>query len=66
MLLNLLPKGTHQYEKFITPSELVNWCKQYKLRVNDLSAIKYNPILKICSLTDRPDVNYILDLIADD
>ena len=65
-LLNLLPKGTHQYEKFITPSELVNWCKQYKLRVNDLSAIKYNPILKICSLTDRPDVNYILDLIADD
>ena len=65
-LLNILPKGTHQYEKFITPSELVNWCNQYKLRVNDLSAIKYNPILKICSLADRPDVNYILDVIAYD
>ena len=65
-LLNLLPKGTHRYEKFIRPSELVNWCNQYKLKVNDLSAIKYNPILKICSLTGTPDINYILDVIADD
>jgi len=65
-LLNLLPKGTHRYEKFITPSELVNWCNQYKLKVNDLSAIKYNPILKIFSLTGTPDINYILDVIADD
>ena len=65
-LLNLLPKGTHRYEKFIMPSELISWCNQYKLRTNDLSAIKYNPIIKTCSLTGRPDVNYILDVISDD
>ena len=48
------------------PSELINWCNQYKLRTNDLSAIKYNPILKTCSLIGRPDINYILDVIAND
>jgi 2-polyprenyl-6-hydroxyphenyl methylase/3-demethylubiquinone-9 3-methyltransferase len=64
--LNLLPKGTHRYEKFIRPSELIGWCNQYKLKTNDLSAIKYNPILKTCSLAGPPDVNYILDVIADD
>ena len=64
-LLNLLPKGTHRYEKFIRPSELINWCNHHKLRTNDLSAIKYNPILKTCSLNGQPDVNYILDVISD-
>ena len=65
-ILNLIPKGTHQYEKFIKPSELISWCSQYKLKVNDLSAIKYNPILRTCSLRGTPDVNYILDVISDD
>ncbi len=65
-LFNFLPKGTHRYEKFIMPSELINWCNQYKLRTNDLSALKYNPILKTCSLSGEPDVNYMLDVIADD
>ena len=65
-LLKLLPKGTHRYEKFIRPSELISWCNHHKLRANDLSAIKYNPILKTCSLTGQPDVNYILDVISDD
>jgi 2-polyprenyl-6-hydroxyphenyl methylase/3-demethylubiquinone-9 3-methyltransferase len=65
-ILNLIPKGTHQYEKFIKPSELINWCSQYKLKVNDLSAIKYNPILRTCSLRGTTDVNYILDVISDD
>ena len=65
-LLNLLPKGTHQYEKFIQPSELIKWCNQFKLTANDLSAIKYNPLLKTCSLAGAPDVNNILDVIADD
>ena len=65
-LFNILPKGTHKYEKFIKPSELIHWCNQYKLRTNELSALKYNPVLKTCSLSGKPDVNYILDVISDD
>ncbi len=65
-LFNLLPKGTHKYEKFIMPSELIHWCNLHNLKANDLSALKYNPVLKTCSLSGRPDVNYILDVIAYD
>ncbi len=65
-LLKLLPKGTHQYEKFIRPSELVNWCKQNKLEINDLVGMQYNPLSGQCSLNSQPDVNYLLDTIARD
>lgn len=63
-LLKLLPKGTHQYEKFIRPSELVNWCKQNQLEMNDLVGMQYNPLSGQCSLNSQPDVNYLLDTIA--
>ena len=63
-LLKLLPKGTHQYEKFIRPSELVTWCKDNKLEMNDLAGMQYNPISGQCSLNKQPDVNYLLDTIA--
>jgi 2-polyprenyl-6-hydroxyphenyl methylase / 3-demethylubiquinone-9 3-methyltransferase len=62
--LKLLPKGTHQYEKFIRPSELVNWCNEYQLEMNDLAGMQYNPLLSHCSLNNQPDVNYLLDTIA--
>ncbi len=63
-LLKLLPKGTHQYEKFILPSELVAWCKDNNLEMNDLAGMQYNPISGQCSLNTQPDVNYMLDTIA--
>lgn len=63
-LLKLLPKGTHQYEKFIRPSELVAWCKDSDLEMNDLAGMQYNPISGQCSLNTQPDVNYLLDTIA--
>ncbi len=62
-ILNLLPKGTHQYEKFIRPSELVNWCNEQGLQLNDLVGMDYNPLLNRCSLTKQTDVNYLLDTI---
>ncbi len=62
-LFNLLPKGTHQYEKFIRPSELVSWCNESDLKLNDLAGMQYNPLLKHCSLTKQADVNYLLDTI---
>jgi 2-polyprenyl-6-hydroxyphenyl methylase/3-demethylubiquinone-9 3-methyltransferase len=62
-LLKLLPRGTHQYEKFIRPSELVNWCNEQSLQLNNLAGMDYNPLLNRCSLTKQPDVNYLIDTI---
>lgn len=62
-LLKLLPRGTHQYEKFIRPSELLSWCSETGLRMNDLAGMQYNPLLNHYSLTKKPDVNYLLDTI---
>ncbi len=63
-LLKLLPRGTHRYEKFIRPSELVNWCSEQGLEMNDLAGMQYNPLISHCSLNKQPDVNYLLDTIA--
>ena len=63
-LLKLLPKGTHHYEKFIRPSELVNWCHKYGLITNNIRGLNYNPLFNHCSLTNNPDVNYLIDTIA--
>jgi 2-polyprenyl-6-hydroxyphenyl methylase / 3-demethylubiquinone-9 3-methyltransferase len=62
-LLKLIPKGTHQYEKFIRPSELVSWCNEQNLQLNDLCGMDYNPLLHRCSLTKQTDVNYLIDTI---
>ena len=43
-LLNLLPRRTHEYEKFIRPSELHAWCRHSGLTVQDLTGIQYNPV----------------------
>jgi 2-polyprenyl-6-hydroxyphenyl methylase/3-demethylubiquinone-9 3-methyltransferase len=58
-VLNLLPKGTHEYAKFIRPSELARWCRDAGLEVQDLTGMTYNPISKVFSLGRDTDVNYI-------
>ena len=63
-LLNLLPRGTHDYEKFIRPSELLRWCRQSGLDFNDISGLDYNPLINHCRLTDDPAINYLVDTIA--
>jgi len=55
-VLKLLPKGTHQHKKFIRPSELVGFCRQAGLSLEDLVGMLYNPITKKYSL-DHKDVN---------
>lgn len=62
-LLRLMPKGTHQYEKFIRPSELINWCNENRLKLNDLMGMDYNPLLNHCSLSKNTDVNYLIDVV---
>ncbi|MHB1301587.1 MAG: bifunctional 2-polyprenyl-6-hydroxyphenol methylase/3-demethylubiquinol 3-O-methyltransferase UbiG [Burkholderiales bacterium] len=59
-LLNLLPRGTHDYAKFIKPSELAHFCRNAHLEVEDLVGMKYDPFNKTYSLGRDVDVNYIL------
>ncbi len=59
-LLNLVPRGTHQYEKFIRPSELEAWTRAAGLELQGLKGLRYNPLLRSASLSDDIDVNYFM------
>ena len=59
-ILNMLPKGTHDYKKFIRPSELAAWCRQNDLEVGELVGMSYNPLTKAYTLGRDTDVNYLL------
>ena len=59
-VLNLLPRGTHDYAKFIKPSELSRYARSAGLEVNDLIGMTYNPITKVYKLEHDTDVNYII------
>ena len=59
-VLNMLPKGTHDYRKFIRPSELDNWIRQAGLDITDISGISYNPLNRRYRLGKDIDVNYLL------
>ncbi len=59
-VMNLVPRGTHDYEKFIRPSELDNWARAAGLDVLGLKGLRYNPLLKSARLSDDIDVNYFM------
>ncbi len=59
-VLNLLPKGTHEYEKFIRPSELDRWIRQAKLHNDEIIGMTYNPLNKLYKLSADTSVNYIV------
>ncbi len=59
-VLNLLPKGTHHYEKLIRPSELDHWIRQASLQTNKIIGMNYNPITKTYKLSSDTSVNYIV------
>ena len=58
-ILNWLPIGTHDWEKFVKPNELIYIAKNYKLKLVDLSGLKFNPLLNKWNLTNDKSVNYI-------
>jgi len=58
-LLKLLPKGTHEYARFIKPSELANWSRQAGLSIRDITGMSYNPLSRRYSLGTNVNVNYI-------
>ena len=59
-VLNLLPKGTHEYRRFITPAELAAMARDAGLTVNGFIGMTYNPFSKVYALSDDVSVNYLV------
>jgi len=59
-VLGLLPKGTHDYQRFIKPSELSRWSRAAGLRPDELIGMSYNPVTQRYRLGSDCDVNYLL------
>lgn len=62
-VLKLLPRGTHEYAKFIKPSELSAWCRQAGLTVQGITGMSYNPISGHYWLDEDVSVNYMLHVV---
>lgn len=66
-VLNLLPRGTHEYAKFIRPSELERMCREAGLTLREITGMHYNPLTSSYSLGAGVDVNYFVHAVrADD
>ena len=59
-VLNILPRGTHEYSKFIKPSELAQALRDAGLDVLDISGLHYNPLTRSCRLDNDTSTNYIV------
>jgi len=58
-VLNILPRGTHQFKKFIKPSEIFEYISPYDLQIKKLSGFSYNPITKKWKISEKLHMNYI-------
>ncbi len=66
-LLQMLPRGTHDYQKFIRPSELAAWCREAGLEVCEQSGLVYHPVTRRYRLSSRDvSVNYLMHCRRDD
>lgn len=59
-VLNMLPKGTHDYAKFIKPSELDEWAREHELELRNIIGMTYNPLTRTYKLGRDVDVNYMV------
>ena len=59
-VLNMLPKGTHEYAKFIKPSELERWARSVGLELRNIAGMTYNPLFQSYRLGNDVDVNYLM------
>jgi len=62
-ILRMLPRGTHEYARFIKPSELAQFCRAAGLEIRDITGMTYNPITKVYALGPDSDVNYIVHAV---
>jgi 2-polyprenyl-6-hydroxyphenyl methylase/3-demethylubiquinone-9 3-methyltransferase len=58
-IARMLPRGTHEYLKFIRPSELARWGRAAGLELLDLTGISYNPLTRAFRLSSNTDINYL-------
>jgi 2-polyprenyl-6-hydroxyphenyl methylase/3-demethylubiquinone-9 3-methyltransferase len=65
-VLNLLPKGTHDYQRFIKPSELAHWGRDAGMRLEDVIGMTYNPLTRVYALGRDCSVNYLMRWRRDD
>ena len=65
-VLKMLPRGTHDFKKFIRPSELGAWCRATGLEVKDITGMTYNPLSKHYSLGSDVDVNYMIQTLREE
>jgi len=61
-LANLVPRGTHEYERLLKPSEIARFARAASLEVADIAGLKYDPVREQCSLNQDPSVNYLMHL----
>ncbi len=62
-VLQMLPKGTHDFARFIKPSELIRWCRQSDLEPDELIGMTYNPLTRRYALGRDTSVNYMIRAI---
>lgn len=61
-LARLVPRGTHEYERLLRPSEIARFARAAALDVADIAGLEYDPVREQCSLTSDPSVNYLIHL----
>jgi 2-polyprenyl-6-hydroxyphenyl methylase / 3-demethylubiquinone-9 3-methyltransferase len=61
-LARLVPRGTHEYDRLLKPSEIARFARAAGLDVLDIAGLQYDPVREQCSLTSDPSVNYLMHL----
>ena len=64
-ILRLLPRGTHDYAKFLKPSELARHCRAAGITLKSVIGMSYNPLTQVYSLNDDASVNYLMHCVRD-
>lgn len=59
-VLRMLPRGTHDYEKFIPPAQLAHACRQAGLEIIEIRGMSYHPLTQLYKLSQDTDVNYLV------
>jgi 2-polyprenyl-6-hydroxyphenyl methylase/3-demethylubiquinone-9 3-methyltransferase len=61
-IARLVPRGTHEYDRLLKPSEVARFARAAALEVDDIAGLHYDPLREQCSLTRDPSVNYLMHL----
>jgi 2-polyprenyl-6-hydroxyphenyl methylase / 3-demethylubiquinone-9 3-methyltransferase len=63
-VLGLLPRGTHEYQRLIRPSELARWGRAAELSLAEIAGLRFEPLAGRCELTRDPSVNYLAHFVS--